>query len=87
MVDQLETLFPQSESSNPSSPEVPPLQYVSLKLGFCLHVQGCPVMLLLTHRILLAVNLCEAVKAMSHLINEAANCSLATKELYTFCSR
>jgi hypothetical protein len=34
VVERQETLFPQSESTNPSSPEVPSLLYVSLKLGF-----------------------------------------------------
>ncbi len=95
VVDLLEILFPQSESANPSSPEVPPLLYVSLILsaqaGVC---SKYPITLCRpAHRNLNAPadaqNLAssEAVKAMLHLTHKAANCSLATKEQYAFCTR
>ncbi len=92
VVDRWETLFPQSESANPSSPEVSPLQYVSLKLGFA---SKYPITWCRAARCIGPAescadgqNLasCEAMKARSHLIHDAANCSLATKERYIFCS-
>ncbi len=60
VVEQLEKLFPQSESANPSSPVVPPLWYVSLKLGLPpsipSHGAELPIALVrLMCRILLAV--------------------------------
>jgi hypothetical protein len=90
VVDRRETLFPQSESANPSRPVAPPLRYVSLKLGFASRypITWCRAAHCAGPADAQNLASCEAVKARSHyLIHDAANCSLATKERYTFCSR
>ncbi len=88
MVEQLETLFPQSESVNPVQCP-PPLRYVSLKLVFASKypITWCRAAHCIGPADAQNLASCEAVTARSHPIHDAANCSFATKEQNTFCSR